>query len=98
MGGGAAGRAATRLEPGKIQCLILLAPAPIEHPESMQAEQIIYIAARHEPGIDTIRRQYELAPEPKRLELLDGSAHAQHVFKTEQADRLTELIMALLSH
>lgn len=97
MGGGAAGRAATRVEPGEIQRLILLAPAPIEHSESLQAERIIYIASRHEPGVQSIRRQYEVAPEPKHLELLDGSAHAQHVFKTEQADRLTELIVALLS-
>ena len=97
MGGWAVGKAASQLEPGRIDKIVLLAPAPIEHPQAMRAGEIVYIASEGEGGIDRIRRQYGLAPEPKRLELLPGAAHAQHVFKTDQAEALMELLVASLS-
>lgn len=43
-----------------------------------------------------IRDQHAQAPDPKKLVLLPGAAHAQHIFKTDQAERLTEEILAFL--
>ena len=43
-----------------------------------------------------VEDQYERAPEPKRLEMLPGSAHAQHIFKTDQAEPLMQLILEFL--
>lgn len=34
-----------------------------------------------------------VAPEPKRLELLEGAGHAQNMFKTPQGAALTKLIV-----
>ena len=45
----------------------------------------------------TARALYEKAPEPKRLVLLPGTAHAQHIFRTDQAGRLTATIIEFLS-
>ena len=93
MGGWAVGSAATQVQPGRLDKVVLLAPAPIENPRAMKAEAFLYIASEGEGSIDRIKRQYELAPEPKRLELLPGTAHALHVFKTDQATALTAAIV-----
>jgi len=96
MGGGAAERAATFAGPGEIDHLILLAPAAIPKPEQIQAKRILYITTEGDPSVDRIRQQYEHAPEPKSLEILPGDAHAQHIFKTDQAEALVGLILAAL--
>ncbi len=96
MGGGAAARAATQAAPGDIDRLILLSASPIPEPERLQAGSTLFIGSRDEGMVSTIKEQFERAPEPKRLELLDGSAHAQHIFKTPQAAALTSLIQQFL--
>ena len=96
MGGGAAAGAAGMSEPGEIRRLILLSGVPIANPERMQAESILFIASEGEPMVPRVRDQYERAPDPKRLELLPGDAHAQHIFRSEQADELTALILEFL--
>ena len=96
MGGGAAGRAATQVQPGEISKLILLSPAPVAHPDRLSADAILFVASRGEGMVRAMTSQFERAPEPKRLELLDGDAHAQHIFKTSQADALSELILEFL--
>jgi esterase/lipase len=40
-----------------------------------------------------IQEQYEKAPEPKKLVVLEGSAHAQYLFETDQRDRVMEEIL-----
>ena len=47
--------------------------------------------------VPRVRDQYERASEPKRLELLPGDAHAQHIFRTDQGEALSALILAFLS-
>ena len=97
MGGGAAARAAVLVEPGVIDRLVLLAPAPIPKPAQMHAERIVYIVAEGDPSIDSTRQLYERAPEPKELVILPGEAHAQHLFETEQSEALIEAIVAALA-
>ena len=48
-------------------------------------------------GFLVSRRKYEKAPQPKELIVLDGSAHAQFLFQTNQADRVMREILRFLS-
>jgi hypothetical protein len=49
------------------------------------------------PRLPAIKAQYEKAPQPKELIVLDGSAHAQFLFQTDQADRVMREIIRFLS-
>jgi len=95
MGGGAAGQAAARADPGEIDRLILLSPAPIADPAHMQGDKL-FVASEQEPGADRMKELYRRAPEPKRLVLLPGTSHAQHIFETEQGKRLTTTLLEFL--
>jgi hypothetical protein len=46
------------------------------------------------PGI---RAAYEKAPGPKELIVLEGSAHAQYLFQTEQSERVMREILRFIS-
>jgi len=96
MGGGAAARAAIESKAGEIDRLILLSPVPVEDPETMVVGALFYIVSDGERLAASVKDQYERAPEPKRLEILRGDAHAQHIFKTDLADDLTDLIVEFL--
>ncbi|MEN8008043.1 MAG: alpha/beta hydrolase [Candidatus Krumholzibacteriota bacterium] len=96
MGGGAAARAAVASEEGDIHRLILLSPVPIEHPEEIRAGSLLYVVSAEEGMFEAVKSQYEKAPEPKRLEILPGAAHAQHIFKTSLGDDLSELLIGFL--
>ena len=103
FGGGAAAEASIETEPGEIDRLILLAHSPIEKPEQMKGRKL-FILTRDDfsgdnkiPRLPKIRDQYERAPGPKELVILDGSAHAQFIFATEQGERLMREILRFLS-
>lgn len=96
MGGGASGKAATEVKPGEIDKLVLLSPMPIRNPGDLHANSILYIASRNEGLAPTVRSQYERAPQPKKLVLLPGSAHAQNIFDTAQAQHLSDTIVNFL--
>lgn len=96
MGGGASSKAATELKPGEIDKLVLLSPVPIDDPQDIKAASILYIASRNEALAPTVRDQYEHAPEPKKLILLPGSAHAQNIFATKEGPQLADDIVDFL--
>lgn len=96
MGGGAAGTAAVHAQKGEISRLLLLSPVSIANPEKIKAGKILYIASEKEAGIKSIKTQYQRAPSPKRLELLPGKAHAQHIFNTKEKSALTATIIEFL--
>jgi len=84
MGGGAAGDASIVSQPGEIDRLILLGAYRMNGREAQSAT--LFIVARDDasedgPRLPRIREQYEKAPQPKALIILDGSAHAQFLFK-----------------
>lgn len=97
MGGGAVAQAATEVESGQIDKLILLSPVPIDHPERIKAGSILYIASRGENLATRVHEQFARAPQPKQLVLLDGSAHAQNIFATDQAQHLSDVIVQFLT-
>lgn len=96
MGGGAAANAVVEGPAGAIDRLVLLAHAPIQKPEKITGPKL-FIAAQGDPITARVKEQYENAPQPKELVLLDGSAHAQFLFTTDQSERLMREILRFLA-
>ena len=92
MGGGAAARAAAEATEGEIDRLILLAHAPIRRPQDLQGRKLFLVSGGDRLS-RSVQQQYEAAPQPKKLVVLAGDAHAQHIFRTDHADELTQLIV-----
>ena len=102
FGGGAAAEAVIATEPGEVDRLVLLAHSTIAHPERLKG-RTLFITARADttaagvPRLVAIREQYEKAPEPKELVILDGAAHAQFLFETDQGARLMRELIRFLT-
>jgi pimeloyl-ACP methyl ester carboxylesterase len=84
--GGSAAADAVIAEPGAIDRLILLGSTPDGDPETLVVPKL--------PGLQA---HFDRAPEPKRLILLEGTAHAQFMFQTDQAGRVMREIVQFLS-
>ncbi len=95
MGGGAAAEAAVRSDPGEIDRLILLAHSPIQNPEKLKGRKLFIVSEGD--SVASVRSQHNAAPEPKKLVILPGSAHAQHIFKTPQSEMLIKAIIDWLT-
>jgi pimeloyl-ACP methyl ester carboxylesterase len=101
MGGDAAADALAEGGPAQIDRLVLLAAGAYGEPEKWKGRKL-FIVARDDangegPRLPRIRAHYERAPEPKELVILDGSAHAQFLFATDQGERLMREILRFLS-
>jgi len=102
FGGWAAAQAAVEAKQGEIDRLVLLAASPIDQPERIKGRKL-FIATRNDFSgrgtlrLPRIRDQYERARGAKRLVVLEGSAHAQHIFDTDQSERLMREILQFLS-
>jgi pimeloyl-ACP methyl ester carboxylesterase len=101
MGGWAAGDASIASQPGEIDRVVFLGSAPGGPADKLKSPSL-FIVARDDasgdgPRLPGIRAQYEKAPEPKQLIVLEGSAHAQFLFQTDQADRVMSEILRFLS-
>lgn len=101
MGGAAAGDASIEAKPGEIDRLVMLGASANGPPEKLKA-RTLFIVARDDasgsgPRLPGIRAQYEKAPGPKELVILDGAAHAQLLFQTEQGERVMREILRFLS-
>jgi pimeloyl-ACP methyl ester carboxylesterase len=100
FGGWAAAKSAVA-QPGTIERLVLLAASGVEDPDRLAGRKL-FITARDDANdsglrLPGIRAGYERAPQPKELVILDGSAHAQYLFDTDQADRLLREILRFLT-
>jgi pimeloyl-ACP methyl ester carboxylesterase len=100
LGGGAAGDAAIA-KPGEIDRIVFLASSPNGPAEKLKCRSL-FIVARDDangdgPRLPGIRAKYDAAPQPKELILLDGSAHAQFLFQTDQGPRVMREILRFLT-
>jgi len=100
MGGDYAAEAA-QAEPAAIDRLVLLASGAYTPVEKMRGPKL-FILAREDANAEGLRlprilAQYKKAREPKQLVVLDGSAHAQFLFETDQGERLMGEILRFLS-
>jgi pimeloyl-ACP methyl ester carboxylesterase len=101
MGGGAAGDASIASLSGEIDRVVFLGAHPNGPADKLKCASL-FIVARDDanddgPRLLRIREDYQKAPEPKTLIILDGSAHAQFLFQTDQADRVMTEILHFLS-
>ncbi|MDQ2776745.1 MAG: alpha/beta hydrolase [Acidobacteriota bacterium] len=101
FGGGAAGDASIKAAPGEIDRIVFLGAAP-NLPADKLKSRALFIVARDDrndagPRLPGIRAQYEKAPQPKELIVLDGSAHAQFLFQTDQSAHVMRDILRFLS-
>jgi alpha-beta hydrolase superfamily lysophospholipase len=100
LGGGAAADAAIA-GPGAIDRLILLGSTPQGPPDKLTVRKL-YITTRDDasgdgPRLPGLQAHFDPAPDPKELIVLEGSAHAQFMFETEQAGRVMREILRFLS-
>lgn len=101
FGGAAAGDASIESLPGEIDRIVFLGAAP-NLPADKLKSRSLFIVARDDGNdaglrLPGIRAQYEKAPEPKELIVLDGSAHAQFLFQTDHGARVMREILRFLS-
>lgn len=102
LGGGAAAQATVVANDGEIDRVVLLAHMLIAAPERMKGRKL-FIVSRDDvgsgdrPRLPGIRGQYDKAPGPKELVILEGSAHAQFIFGTSEGERLMREILRFLS-
>ena len=102
MGGWAAADAVVQARKGEIDRLIELgAGAGNLPPEKIAVRKLWMVAVddRNEDGprLPGIQREFEKMPEPKQLILLDGSAHAQFLFQSDQGARVMHEILRFLA-
>jgi len=101
FGGGASADASIASQPGEIDRLILLA-AEGNGPAERIKSPLLLIVARDDaddegPRLPRISAWFDKAPQPKELVVLDGSAHAQFLFQTEQAERVMKEVLRFLT-
>jgi pimeloyl-ACP methyl ester carboxylesterase len=101
MGGSAARDASIASRPGEISRVVMLGAAPNGPAENLHSATL-FIVARDDtsgdgPRLPGIQKQFEKAPQPKRLIVLEGSAHAQYLFQTDQSDRVMREILQFLT-
>jgi len=102
FGGEACADAVVSAQPGEIERLIELAAASGNLPaEQMTVPKLIIVAredandaGRRLPGI---QKSFDRMPEPKQLIVLEGSAHAQFLFETDQSERVMREILRFLA-
>jgi hypothetical protein len=87
--------------PGEIDRLVLLAGGEVDRPELIKGRKPFIVARGDlgegdEPRLPKIRAVYEKASGPKELVVLEGSAHAQFIFETDQGERLMREIVRFL--
>jgi dienelactone hydrolase len=101
FGGAASGDASIKSSPGEIDRIVFLGAAPNLSADKLKSRSLFIVARedRNDSGarLPGIRSQYEIAPQPKDLIVLDGSAHAQFLFQTDQNTRVMHEIVRFLS-
>jgi pimeloyl-ACP methyl ester carboxylesterase len=101
FGGSAAADASIASEPGEIDRLILLAAAGSGSAERIKSPLLVIVArddaSGDGPRLPHIRAWFDKAPEPKKLIVVDGFAHAQFLFQTEQGDRVMKEVLRFLT-
>lgn len=102
FGGSAAADASAESAPGEIDRVVLLAHGSSDDPELIKGRKL-FIVSRHDTDgsgavrLTEMRKDYKKVPPPKRFIVLEGSAHAQFIFKTSQSNRLMKEIVKFLA-
>lgn len=96
MGAAAVLNAAILSKEGDIQRLVLISPLPVEGVEKAKGKKL-FITSKDEALAPEVKKMFIKASGTKELKLINGSAHAQHIFNTEHKKELEETIMRFLT-
>jgi len=101
LGGDAVGDADTQARPGEFDRVVFLGSEGGSHPAQLTGRKL-YLVARDDtsgdgPRLPGIRAHFAQAPQPKKLIVVDGSAHAQYLFGTDEGPRVLKLILEFLT-
>lgn len=102
FGGAAAGDASIMSAAGEIDRVVFLGASPNLPADGLKSRTLFIVARDDSEGgnsrrLPGIRAQYERAPQPKEIIVLEGSAHAQFLFQTEQGGRVMQEIVRFLT-
>ncbi len=101
LGGDAVGDADAESGPGNIARVVFLGSSGGSAPEKLNGRKLFIVARGDKSGyglrLPEISSNYQKAPQPKKLVILEGSAHAQFLFDTDQGPRLLNEILRFLS-
>lgn len=92
MGGGATLRALGEMEEGAVRRVCILASGRGEPIASTSTEKL-FIISEGDGLRASFEQTYHLSADPKRLRVVPGKAHAQHIFDSEQGGELTRIIL-----
>jgi pimeloyl-ACP methyl ester carboxylesterase len=101
MGGSAGADAIIHGKPGLIDRLVVLGAGAGSGPPERLSGRKLFIVTRDDasgsgPRLPRIQAQYAMIPEPKEMVILEGSAHAQFLFETDQGERVMRDILRFL--
>lgn len=102
FGGGAAADAVIAAAPGEIDRLVLLGTGGGEGPAEKLKGRLLFIVGRDDtsgdgPRLPGILAKYEKAPQPKKMVILESSAHAQFLFATKHGEQVMSEILQFLA-
>ncbi|MFZ0301423.1 MAG: alpha/beta fold hydrolase [Terracidiphilus sp.] len=101
LGGDAVGDADAMSNPGEFDRVVFLGSEGGSHPEQLKGRKL-FLVARDDtsgdgPRLPGIEASYAKAPEPKKLVIVNGSAHAQYLFGTDEGPRVLNEIVKFIT-
>jgi dienelactone hydrolase len=100
LGGDAVGDADAMSAPGNIDRTVFLGSEGGDSPEKLTGRKLFLVARDDRSGdglrLPGIREHYARAPEPKKLVVVEGSAHAQYLFDTDEGPAVMREILEFL--
>ena len=101
FGGDAVGEVNARSGPGSIARTVFLASSGGDAAQKLKGDKLFIVARNDSSGsglrLPEISAHYAKAAEPKNLVIVEGSAHAQFLFETDQGSRVMDEILRFLS-
>ena len=101
LGGDAVGDADAQSNPGEFDREVFLGSEGGSHPEKLTGRKLFLVARDDKSGdgprLPGIRAHYAKAPQPKRLIIVNGSAHAQYLFGTDEGQRVLDEIVKFIT-
>jgi predicted alpha/beta hydrolase len=101
LGGDAVGDADAQSNPGEFDRVVFLGSEGGSHPEQLKGRKLFLVARNDTSGdglrLPGIEAHYAKAPQPKKLIVVDGSAHAQYLFGTDEGPRVMNEILTFIA-
>jgi len=102
FGGDAVADADVLSKPGEVERIVLLGSSGGDHPELLTGRKLFLVArgdtsGSSGPRLPAISAAYARTPQPKRLVVVEGAAHAQFLFANSQGPSVFKQILQFLS-